>query len=183
MQVGGTICLQSRWYDASTFPRVLFRDCLSRRAGLLMHNKVRKSLKLDSSRMKTINIAPDNIQLVYVRPRRTVAAAESGCAPCWTYIGSANLSESAWYVHPRCISSSGEHQHLKLFLDRGRLVTDQASKQPKMTCRNWECGVIVPGSRAGHGGSAERVPVPMVYPGERYGPRRPWFNSSQPDTG
>lgn len=37
---GGTICFQSKWYSSSTFPRNLLRDCKSRRAGLLMHNKV-----------------------------------------------------------------------------------------------------------------------------------------------
>lgn len=38
---GGTICFQSKWYSSPTFPRNLLRDCKSRRAGLLMHNKVR----------------------------------------------------------------------------------------------------------------------------------------------
>ncbi|KAF5614329.1 Tyrosyl-DNA phosphodiesterase 1 [Fusarium subglutinans] len=39
----------------------------------------------------------------------------------WVYIGSANLSESAW----------------------GRIVKDRATGQPKMSCRNWESGVVV----------------------------------------
>lgn len=38
---GGTICVQQRWYDQSTFPRELLRDCKSVRKGMLMHNKVR----------------------------------------------------------------------------------------------------------------------------------------------
>ncbi|KAI9660302.1 MAG: hypothetical protein M1829_006504 [Trizodia sp. TS-e1964] len=38
--VGGSICSQSRWYNAPTFPRDILRDCESRRSGLLMHNKV-----------------------------------------------------------------------------------------------------------------------------------------------
>ena len=42
---GGTICFQSRWYKASTFPRQALRDCKSQRAGLLMHNKVTLSLQ------------------------------------------------------------------------------------------------------------------------------------------
>ena len=37
---GGTICFQSKWWDAETFPRDLLRDCKSRREGMLMHNKV-----------------------------------------------------------------------------------------------------------------------------------------------
>ena len=40
----------------------------------------------------------------------------------WAYLGSANCSESAW----------------------GRLTLDRSTKQPKMTCRNWECGVVIP---------------------------------------
>lgn len=37
---GGTICFQSKWWDAETFPRHFLRDCKSRREGMLMHNKV-----------------------------------------------------------------------------------------------------------------------------------------------
>ncbi|KAK2007044.1 ubiquitin interaction domain-containing protein, partial [Colletotrichum eremochloae] len=45
--------------------------------------------------------------------------ARDGAA--WAYMGSANLSESAW----------------------GRLVKDRESGAAKLTCRNWECGVLV----------------------------------------
>ena len=27
---------------------------------------------------------------------------------------------------------------------RGRLVQDRATKSPKLNCRNWECGVVIP---------------------------------------
>ena len=37
----GTICFQSKWFNAPTFPRQILRDCKSTRRGLLMHNKVR----------------------------------------------------------------------------------------------------------------------------------------------
>ena len=37
---GGTICFNSRWFNAPTFPKEVLRDCISRRDGLLMHNKV-----------------------------------------------------------------------------------------------------------------------------------------------
>ena len=36
----GTICLQSTYFNADSFPRSLLRDCISTRTGLLMHNKV-----------------------------------------------------------------------------------------------------------------------------------------------
>lgn len=43
---GGTICFQSKWYNSSTFPRAVLRDCKSRRKGLLMHNKVSDGVTL-----------------------------------------------------------------------------------------------------------------------------------------
>lgn len=63
----GTICLQPRWWESSSFPREVFRDCKSTRTGVLMHSKV-----------------------MFVRNRG------EGLATGWAYIGSANLSESAW---------------------------------------------------------------------------------------
>jgi hypothetical protein len=69
------------------------------------------------------------------------------------------------------------------------LVKDKTTKEPKLNCRNWECGVIfsVP-KPAGKGLVNDRaeghasigmdvfhgyVPVPMVVPGREYGARRP----------
>ena len=89
----------------------------------------------------------------------------------WAYLGSANCSESAW----------------------GRLSKDRISKQPKLNCRNWECGVLFPtGIRRNEISQrsekiTERtstslastfnglVPVPMVHPGKEYGTKKPWF--------
>ncbi|KAK5631894.1 hypothetical protein RRF57_007608 [Xylaria bambusicola] len=128
---GGTICLQSKWWDSSTFPRELIHDCKSVRPGLLMHTKI-----------------------LFVRPLH-----QNKSQP-WAYLGSANLSESAW----------------------GRLVKDRASGQPKLNCRNWECGVLIPmESQAGKSGWSlfeNRIPIPMVVPGESYGKtnsKRPWL--------
>lgn len=95
----------------------------------------------------------------------------------WTYIGSANCTESAW----------------------GRLSKDKVTKAPRLNCRNWECGVLVPLTRAskpskvsgddegsGSGSSGgdlamfeDRVPVPMKYPGEEYGMKEPWFQGEE----
>ncbi|KAL2879607.1 hypothetical protein SGCOL_004936 [Colletotrichum sp. CLE4] len=61
------------------------------RSGLLLHSKA-----------------------IFVRER-----AHDGAV--WAYVGSANLSESAW----------------------GRLVKDRESGTAKLSCRNWECGVLV----------------------------------------
>ncbi|OTB04965.1 hypothetical protein M426DRAFT_57748 [Hypoxylon sp. CI-4A] len=90
----GTICVQSKWWDSPTFPRQLFRDCKSVRSGLLIHSK-----------------------LILVRHSQS---EESKAA--YGYVGSANLSESAW----------------------GRLVKERGTGNLKLTCRNWECGVIEP---------------------------------------
>ncbi|KAI9797749.1 MAG: hypothetical protein M1835_006921 [Candelina submexicana] len=129
---GGTICLQPKWYFAETFPRSLLRDCKSRRNGMLMHNK-----------------------MLYARPQSSV---NERCTP-WAYVGSANLSESAW----------------------GRLSQDKVSKGPKLVCRNWECGVLVPipasdvKQPVGMESFQNSVPVPMQTPGREYGTSKPWF--------
>ncbi|KAI5205244.1 phospholipase D/nuclease [Aureobasidium subglaciale] len=91
---GGTICLASKWWDAATFPRSCFRDYRSKRPGMLSHNKI-----------------------IYARGRN-----ERGEKVAWRYLGSANLSESAW----------------------GKLSWDRKKKEWKLGCRNWECGVIMP---------------------------------------
>lgn len=36
----GTICFQEKWWNGAKFPRSNMQDCVSRRTGLLMHNKV-----------------------------------------------------------------------------------------------------------------------------------------------
>ncbi|RYC59815.1 hypothetical protein CHU98_g6380 [Xylaria longipes] len=129
---GGTICLQSKWWDSPTFPRELVYDCKSVRPGLLMHTKILFARHTSHNKSQV----------------------------SWAYLGSANLSESAW----------------------GRLVKDRASGQPKLNCRNWECGVLIPieGETAKLGWEAfeNKIPVPMVVPGEAYGKtnsKRPWL--------
>ncbi|GFF59823.1 hypothetical protein IFM62136_04329 [Aspergillus lentulus] len=148
----GTICFQSKWYEGPKFPRHVLRDCKSRRPGLLMHNKI-----------------------LFIRPDEPIRLPNNSQCRGWAYVGSANLSESAW----------------------GRLVQDKTTKQPKLNCRNWECGVLVPildkdsssdkvsDSTSGKGANEsadmldvfrDTVPVPMTVPGQRYGPGlKPWF--------
>ncbi|CAG8087498.1 unnamed protein product [Penicillium olsonii] len=97
-RTAGTICFQPKWWSGPTFPQNLLHDCQSER-GILMHNK-----------------------LAFVQPANPISMDDKSECLAWAYVGSANLSESAW----------------------GRLIKDTATKQPKMNCRNWECGVIVP---------------------------------------
>lgn len=110
--------------------------------------------------------------MLFVRHRPTLGSSDDGddSSKDWAYIGSANCSESAW----------------------GKLVA--SSKSPKLNCRNWECGVVIPlrrlTSNDGEDPRLEKVmdgtvlapferavPVPMQYPGEEYGDRKPWFYS------
>jgi hypothetical protein len=90
----GTICLKSDWWRGPLFPRECFRDYVSKRPGFLSHNK-----------------------LLYARGTNA-----EGQKVAWQYVGSANLSESAW----------------------GKLSWDKKKKEWKLGCRNWECGVVIP---------------------------------------
>ncbi|KAH7038016.1 tyrosyl-DNA phosphodiesterase-domain-containing protein [Microdochium trichocladiopsis] len=86
--------------------------------------------------------------------------------PAWAYVGSANISESAW----------------------GRLTVDKKTGQKKMTCRNWECGVLVSGTKPSLTARYEKpdlasafagiIPVPMKESVDGYGAdqdRKPWY--------
>ncbi|KAL2382387.1 hypothetical protein RJZ90_003304 [Blastomyces dermatitidis] len=164
----GTICFQSKWYNSATFPKDIMRDNISRREGLLMHNKI-----------------------LFVRPEKPITSLKDNSTRYagWAYVGSANLSESAW----------------------GRLVLDRSTTKPKLNCRNWECGVVIPirhndagklssipstgrtatllakseseDSSANSDDGSEvttvfepTIPVPMIVPAPRYhGRNRPFF--------
>ena len=68
-------------------------------------------------------------------------------------------------------------------------MKDKATKLPKLNCRNWECGVLVPTRSVAHNLGHEldasidagllafksTVPVPMQYPGNKYDGREPWY--------
>ncbi|KAJ0116542.1 hypothetical protein J7T55_007522 [Diaporthe amygdali] len=155
MNSAGTICFQPRWWDSKSFPREVLRDSKNVRTGLLSHSK-----------------------LFFVR--KPASGAEGSCRG-WAYLGSHNLSESAW----------------------GRLVKDRNTGQPKLNCRNWEAGVLIPvttptprpinnpktggtptdGSKEGKNmldGFQGAIPIPIQLPGTPYLNRseaaiRPWF--------
>ncbi|KAK2605267.1 hypothetical protein N8I77_008116 [Diaporthe amygdali] len=155
MNSAGTICFQPRWWDSKSFPHEVLRDSKNVRTGLLSHSK-----------------------LFFVR--KPASGAEGSCRG-WAYLGSHNLSESAW----------------------GRLVKDRNTGQPKLNCRNWEAGVLIPvttptprpinnpktggtptdGSKEGKNmldGFQGAIPIPIQLPGTPYLNRseaaiRPWF--------
>ncbi|KIY01468.1 uncharacterized protein Z520_03020 [Fonsecaea multimorphosa CBS 102226] len=138
----GTVCFSITWWNNPKFPRSNMYDCVSVREGLLMHNK-----------------------LLFVRYTSPVEKSGSGNIG-WVYVGSANLSESAW----------------------GRLVQDRTTKKPRLNNRNWECGVIIPiptiggtssftvmdRDSAGLSSINHIVPVPMRLPSESLENKRPW---------
>ncbi|PGH04724.1 hypothetical protein AJ79_07003 [Helicocarpus griseus UAMH5409] len=175
----GTICFQSKWYNSATFPQEIMRSNVSRRDRMLMHNK-----------------------MLFVRPDKPFISSKNDSTRFagWAYVGSANLSESAW----------------------GRLVLDRSTNKPKLNCRNWECGVVLPirqseventktglssipstgstatlttepelsihtdGSDDTDGGSkiagvfGSTIPIPMHVPASGYRPGdRPWFYSEE----
>lgn len=82
-----------------------------------------------------------------------------GNGKAWAYVGSANLSESAW----------------------GRMVMDKSRKEPKLSCGNWECGVLIPSSAPSGLGSIDAdfkdiLDVPFEYgDGLEYDGRQPWL--------
>ncbi|WAO91028.1 Hypothetical protein NCS54_00847800 [Fusarium falciforme] len=131
----GTICVQPKWWRSPTFPTELVRDCVNTREGLLMHSKmifvrrVSKSTEAEDGDGAGQTRAEPRLgtrrgQHEPDRHDENDDSAELNAAvlsPGWAYVGSANLSESAW----------------------GRIVKDRATGQPKMSCRNWESGVVV----------------------------------------
>jgi hypothetical protein len=139
----GTICLQEKYYNKIDFPRSIFRDYRSTRQGLLSHNK-----------------------LVFARGFRVAPEDNEGTQPlAWVYVGSANMSESAW----------------------GRLVQDRSRKIPKLTCNNWECGVVVsvpvemddPVGETLEKVFCGVVDIPFEHPGQHYRDRAPWYFMEQ----
>ncbi|KKY25471.1 putative tyrosyl-dna phosphodiesterase domain protein [Phaeomoniella chlamydospora] len=140
-QGAGTVCFQEDWWRRPDFPREIMRDCISTRPGMLMHNKI-----------------------MYIRPVHKAQSTFEHALSGFAYIGSANLSESAW----------------------GKAVYDRKKKCPKLNCRNWECGVLVPFSNQFGGTDSERpahdlrlfehiVPVPIQVPARSLASLKPWF--------
>ncbi|KAF2710066.1 tyrosyl-DNA phosphodiesterase domain-containing protein [Pleomassaria siparia CBS 279.74] len=134
---GGIITLSRSHYNAA-FPKQCLRDYKSTREGVLSHNK----MLLARGRLK------------------------DGKPFAWAYVGSANLTESAWGVQK--VLKSG--------------------KEGVLNIRNWECGVVVPVPEEKFMelslGDEEIPPmsvfkgtveVPFQYPGDKYSDKQPWF--------
>lgn len=125
----GSICFNRKWYEDVTFPRRCFRDYISTRPGLLSHNKI-----------------------MFVR-----SAPELEKTTAWAYVGSANISESAW----------------------GKLVYNKKDKSWHVNCRNWECGVLLPVDEPQRltdlTGFDKVVKPPFLHPAPAYEGREPWY--------
>lgn len=145
----GTICLSRKWFEDMTFPRRCFRDYISTRPGLLSHNKILYARGLRGSEADDDDLDAD----------------QSTQKIAWAYVGSANMSESAW----------------------GKLIYDRKEKKWKVNCKNWECGVLLPVSTEGlaaeDGGDGivgmeafkDVVEPSFMYPGIEYEDREPWY--------
>ncbi|KAJ5935928.1 hypothetical protein N7454_005226 [Penicillium verhagenii] len=125
---GGTVCFQAKWWSGAKFPRQVMKDCVSERS-VLMHNKVRKTLpwhSLIKSKLKSLVTSADEIFIqAYDGPMSEV--------PICQKVPGELLFHISWSKHPPTKYHS-----------RGRLVKDRQTNQPKLNCRNWECGVLVP---------------------------------------
>ena len=136
----GIISLRKSHFLAPTFPGECVRDHVSTRKGMISHNK-----------------------LLFARGRHA-----DGTGFAWVYVGSANISESAW----------GAQKILK------------SGKMGKLTIRNWECGVVFPvpeekfkalrlekGEVPPMSVFEDTIEVPFQIPGEAYEGRSPWLQN------
>ncbi|KAI4638687.1 hypothetical protein J4E93_009715 [Alternaria ventricosa] len=132
----GIITLTRQAYNAPSFPRECMRDYDSMRRGMLSHNK-----------------------LLFARGRK-----KNGKPFAWVYVGSANISESAW----------GGQKVLK------------SGQMGSLNIRNWECGVVMPVPETKlQGLKQDDVPpmsvfdgtieVPFRVPADEYKGKQPWF--------
>jgi hypothetical protein len=76
------------------FPRNALHDCISRREGLLMHNKVNLP-SLQSENLLSTDECFER-KMMFVRPEKPINLPDGSDCTGWAYVGSANLSESAW---------------------------------------------------------------------------------------
>lgn len=160
----GTICLSRKWFEDMRFPRRCFRDYISTRPGLLSHNKILYARGLKSSAGAEASSSSSSNIAQATKPTTT---ADRKIA--WAYVGSANMSESAW----------------------GKLVYDRKEKKWKVNCRNWECGVLLPASTEGVASEEgndglvsmevfkDLVEPPFLYPAPEYDDRQPWYFMEQ----
>lgn len=132
----GVISLRKAHFSSPNFPLTCLRDHVSTRQGMLSHAK-----------------------LLFARGRQV-----SQKPFAWVYVGSANMSESAW----------GAQKVLK------------SGKLGKAVLRNWECGVVVPVPHEKLEGLDLKegeippmsvfegtIEVPFQFPGEAYNGRQP----------
>ncbi|ETN45607.1 uncharacterized protein HMPREF1541_09439 [Cyphellophora europaea CBS 101466] len=84
----GTICFQEKWWDKADFPREVVRDAVSVREGLLGHSKFILVRYADQGGNDYLRISDG----------AAVGVNATQGAMGWVYVGSANCSESAWYV-------------------------------------------------------------------------------------
>ncbi len=137
-ECGGIITLAKKHFGAASFPKKCLRDYDSNRRGMLSHNK-----------------------LLFVR-----GCKRDGTRFAWVYVGSANLSESAW----------GSQKMLK------------SKKLSSLNIKNWECGIVMPvpkekleGTQLDDSGIPPMrvfdgtIEIPFVFPGQEYNGRQPWF--------
>jgi tyrosyl-DNA phosphodiesterase len=146
-QSAGTICFMSRWYEDARFQRHVFRECISRRKGLLMHNKVSSFMMWQFSENVLLTSgfrcclhghkSPFNSLMGPYAKLGVMLAVLTCLRVLGEYSPMIILSGLIYMNISDCANYALRHH-------RGRLVQDRSTKAPKLNCRNWECGVLVP---------------------------------------
>ncbi|KAK1821800.1 hypothetical protein LTR12_003849 [Friedmanniomyces endolithicus] len=171
-QAAGTICLSRKWYENMSFPRSVFRDHVSVREGLLSHNKILYARgKLRQRTGEDLDLNGDG----EVGGRRDVA---------WVYVGSANMSESAWGKMSYDKKAKGwkmgsPGSERKAEVKRATVKKESVEGEDSETESDEEGddveGVGNRGQMVGMEVFDESVTPPFEYPGREYEGREPWY--------
>ncbi|KAI7501245.1 phospholipase D/nuclease [Hortaea werneckii] len=142
----GTLCLNRKSFENRGFPRDCFRDYISRRRGLLSHNKIlfaRGRRGIGSSGVVAAGVEEEvevEVEGGGGGKRNGGDVGGSRQDVAWVYVGSANCSQSAWgnltTLQDRRSQAKGKGK------GKGKGEGEEAGW--KMNCRNWESGVLLP---------------------------------------
>lgn len=149
-RTAGTVCFQKKWWDGAKFPRRVMKDCESHR-GVLMHNKVR--VDITSNRFKCEQYScydsSSSSGLLSHSYSMMTQSVRDGCTsgvPIFRKVHGELIDRifPSLSISSPCMQLSWNVMAYTKYQNRGRLVKDRATGQPKLNFRNWECGVLVP---------------------------------------
>ncbi|ORZ22399.1 tyrosyl-DNA phosphodiesterase-domain-containing protein [Absidia repens] len=136
----GTICLNRKSWQKSTFPKEIMCDTISYRPGTLMHSKYIIATLLDKGMDETASAK----KLLSSSSSSSSEDKDKDKVLGWVYCGSHNATVSAW----------------------GKLTLAKNSKRPKMNISNWELGVVLPITKNSDFPTPYQRPAPRYQPGQ-----------------